>query len=512
MALNMEVTLVDSEPLVIDLIDDLDNLPTQPPSLYLDIEGVNLSRNGSISIIQIFVLPKSHIFLIDIFSLQEKAFCTSNRSGTDLRSILESALVPKVFFDVRNDSDALFAHFQISLQGIQDVQLLEIATRSYSKGWVTGLAKCIEKDAQLSAEAIAVLKATKQKGTSLFAPEHGGSYEVFNSRPMPQDIVDYCTQDVVYLPILWKIYDQKISTPWIRKVQDATLERVRVSQTASYEPRGKNKILSPWGKGYRLDKIGARDVGRKTLTNAAPRAATEVAKEAATTQPVANPQSQSSVGEADLRRSARLAAFKTARKTAEVTAELERPLPTLDLPIRSKGELEDGANNRTDSTLYPAAVPSKWTCITCDREMQEGQKEDHLAGKQHIARMKRTAAAAVQVVRQPGTAREKTPQTTAVTIRSPQTEQNVKKPKPRHTNAGRTKDRGTNRRESQAAGPGSQQRGLPYPPDYIFSGFGGSFVPRNLQYETAFSLNDMNYGLCDKDCGWCGHCMNGVDI
>ena len=164
MALNMEVTLVDSEPSVVDLIDDIDNLPIQPPSLYLDIEGVKLSRDGSISIIQIFVLPKSHIFLIDIFILQEKAFCTSNRSGTDLRSILESALVPKVFFDVRNDSDALFAHFQISLQGIQDIQLLEIATRFYSKQWVAGLAKCIEKEAQLSAEAIAVWKATKQKG------------------------------------------------------------------------------------------------------------------------------------------------------------------------------------------------------------------------------------------------------------------------------------------------------------------------------------------------------------
>ena len=348
--------------------------------------------------------------------------------------------------------------------------------------------------------------------TLLFAPEHGDSYEVFNSRPMPQDIVDYCTQDVVYLPILLKIYDRKISTPWIRKVQNETLERVRVSQTASYEPRGKDKILSPWGKGDRLNKAGARDVGRKTLTNAAPKAATEVAKKTATTQPDANPQSQKSVGEADLRRSAKLAAFKAARETPEVIAELERPLPKLDLPIRSKNELEGGAHKRTDSTLFPAAVHSKWTCITCDREMQESQKEDHLAGKQHIARMKRTAAAAFKAVRQPGTAGKKAPQTAAITIRGPQTEENVMKPKPRHTNAGRTKDTGTNRQEKQAAGPGSQQRGLPYPPDYTFSGFGGSFVPRNLQYETAFSLDNMDYGLCDKDCGWCGHCMGDADI
>ncbi|KAF2814487.1 uncharacterized protein BDZ99DRAFT_517074 [Mytilinidion resinicola] len=23
---------------------------------------------------------------------------------------------------------------------------------------------------------------------------------------------------------------------------------------------------------------------------------------------------------------------------------------------------------------------------------------------------------------------------------------------------------------------------------------------------------DQNWGLCDKDCGWCGHCMDGLDI
>jgi len=40
-----------------------------------------------------------------------------------LKDILESATTPKVFFDIRNDSGALFAHFGIALQGVQDVQL-----------------------------------------------------------------------------------------------------------------------------------------------------------------------------------------------------------------------------------------------------------------------------------------------------------------------------------------------------------------------------------------------------
>ncbi|KAM0798930.1 ribonuclease H-like domain-containing protein, partial [Usnea florida] len=241
----MEVTIVDSKPSVVSLIDDLEHIPTQPPSLYLDVEGVNLSRHGSISIVQLFVLPKNHVFLIDVFVLGEEAFNTSNGSGTNLRSILESALVPKVFFDVRNDSDALFAHFQISLQGIQDIQLLENATRYYSKDKVVGLAMCIERDAQLTPKASTAWKATKESGRSRFDSKLGGSYQVFNCRPILHDIIEYCTQDVVYLPRLWRAYTQKISKKWMRKVEDETRERVRESQTASYEPHGKHKTLSP---------------------------------------------------------------------------------------------------------------------------------------------------------------------------------------------------------------------------------------------------------------------------
>lgn len=47
-----------------------------------------------------------------------------------LQSILESPKTPKVFFDVRTDSDALFAQFGIKLAGIIDLQLMELASRS----------------------------------------------------------------------------------------------------------------------------------------------------------------------------------------------------------------------------------------------------------------------------------------------------------------------------------------------------------------------------------------------
>ena len=513
----MKVTIIDSEPAIRALIDDLENLPTQPPSLYLDIEGVKLSRHGSVSIIQIFVLPKDHVFLVDIIVLKKAAFCTSNRSGTNLQSILESALVPKVFFDVRNDADALFSHFQISMAGVHDVQLLEVATRCYSRDRVTGLAKCIEKDAQITPEALATWKATKQKGQLHFAPEHGGSYEVFNTRPMLQAIIDYCAQDVVYLPVLWKIYTQKISPEWMRKVQDKTKERLLESQKVSYVPHSKDKTFSPWanpaqwGPGKRPGKTERRGPERKTMTAGAQQAATEAAKITKATQADAKPQSQRSVGQEGLRRSARLAALEATKKISKITADHAK----LNLPIRSKDELEGRSQKNTDPTLYPAAVlHPKWKCITCSREMQEHQKEEHLAGKQHIACAKRTAAPP-----KTGTVKHHSLPPTTTTAIIPQTGESSTKAKPPQTSRGTAEAKGAVGRKRQArAVPQSPRKGPPYPPDHLFIGFEGSVGRRDGCWGGGPSFThgamgyDEDYSVCDKDCGWCGHCMDGVDV
>ena len=242
----MAVTIVDSQPSVAALVDALQNLPINPPSLYLDLEGIKLSRNGLISIMQIFVQPTDQVYLLDILILRETAFNTPGQSGTDLRAILQSESVPKVFFDVRNDADALFAHFGVSMEGVVDVQLMEVASRRHSKRFLAGLGKCIEKDAQLKGEAIKQWKATKDKGLSLFAPERGGSYEIFKNRPLQEDIIAYCAQDVIYLPLLWDIYSKSMDGAWAAKAKEETRARLKKSEDASYDPHSKDKALSPW--------------------------------------------------------------------------------------------------------------------------------------------------------------------------------------------------------------------------------------------------------------------------
>ncbi len=124
---------------------------------------------------------------------------------------------------------------------------MEFATRTYSNKYVSRLSKCIEKDLSLTVAETKSWKSVKERGISLFAPEKGGSYEVFNERPMAKDLIDYCTQDVRYLPRLWAYYQSRLGADWARKVDIATKERVLLSQTPSYNGKGQHMALGPAG-------------------------------------------------------------------------------------------------------------------------------------------------------------------------------------------------------------------------------------------------------------------------
>ncbi|KAL8686044.1 MAG: hypothetical protein Q9218_007386 [Villophora microphyllina] len=239
---------IDTPQKVTTLIDDLADLPDSPPSLYLDVEGVDLSRQGTISIIQLFAVPKNCVYLIDIYTLGAQTFHATGTDGkTTLRSILESESIPKVFFDVRNDSGALHASFDIKLSRVHDIQLMELAARHDSKKHVSGLAKCIERHSGMKPSQSMAWMSVKEKGIKLFDPNRGGGYEVFNTRPLPTDILDYCVQDVQFMPLLWNAYSPKLNQYWTAMVSQATKDRIAESQKPEFNGKGKHMALGPWG-------------------------------------------------------------------------------------------------------------------------------------------------------------------------------------------------------------------------------------------------------------------------
>ncbi|RMZ87149.1 hypothetical protein DV736_g5631, partial [Chaetothyriales sp. CBS 134916] len=142
--------------------------------VFIDLEGVNLGRLGTVAIIQLLVPPSPIVHLIDIHVLGAKAFEVTTDDATSLKSILESKTIFKL---------------GVTVAGVIDLQVIEYATRQPSGRFVNGLAKCIENDLPYTPGWSLI----KTNGRRLFAPECGGKYEVFRERPLVAGMVKYGT-------------------------------------------------------------------------------------------------------------------------------------------------------------------------------------------------------------------------------------------------------------------------------------------------------------------------------
>lgn len=212
-------------------------------ALYMDIEGLNLSRHGTISIITILVHPSNQAQLIDVSALGDLAFSTASEDGKTLRSILEDHSICKYIWDVRNDANALWFHYGVSLDGITDLQLLENASRSDDKTYVRGLDKCVQYDLKLGFVKTNRWLRTKQDIQKLMR------IDVFSVRPMDVKTMEYCQNDVIYLPALHEIYTARIKPEWLNKAKEESEHRVTQARSAEYDPQSEAKKLGPWGSG-----------------------------------------------------------------------------------------------------------------------------------------------------------------------------------------------------------------------------------------------------------------------
>jgi exonuclease 3'-5' domain-containing protein 1 len=258
----IQTEIIDTVDQVRKLSDWLDYRLGRPPpwdsTMYMGLEGVNLCRKGSISILTILVdsgvaetgIATRYVYLVDVHKLGKAAFNTAGRKRTTLKDILEDEDTPKVVFDVRNDSDALFAHFGVSLQGVEDVQLMDSATRAttVSRRTLNSLAKCIERNTRIDSKEHASWKLAKERGERLFMARHGGTSEIFNQRPIPEEIISYCAGDIRYLPELREKLWKSRAEEWQDFVKQESQNRVKASQKPDYLPQGPDKMSAPWSE------------------------------------------------------------------------------------------------------------------------------------------------------------------------------------------------------------------------------------------------------------------------
>ncbi|RAH44715.1 uncharacterized protein BO95DRAFT_326579, partial [Aspergillus brunneoviolaceus CBS 621.78] len=206
--------------------------------LYIVLKGVNLSREGTLSLMLIYLECMDNIHAVDLETLGARAFSTTASSRLyntiSLQAILESPNRTKVFFEVWNGSDALFSQFQIRLQRVADLQLMQHAA---SEGWrrdnsrVTNLAACIKDDAGLTEPEARRWRAEKERGRSnCFYLGRDGDSHILRRRPLDNDFLNYCSADIAHFAKLDRQYRRQLDEFWKWVVEREAQARVVESQ------------------------------------------------------------------------------------------------------------------------------------------------------------------------------------------------------------------------------------------------------------------------------------------
>ncbi|GMH38103.1 hypothetical protein BSKO_05987 [Bryopsis sp. KO-2023] len=240
--------LVDTRDSLLQCLRDLETCMSAKDAVAaIDCEGVNLCRHGKLCTLQIRCRDGAQTYVIDVVTLTSDAFSISLESGFSIKSMLEDRDSLKLLFDPRNDSDALYHQFGVFPQNVFCLQLAEVAHRRATGkvvNYVMGLDKMIRGAVKMSAEKLAHLAEVKNQGKRLFAPEVGGSYEVWVNRPLCAELVEYAACDVEYLIDAYDYFLSVLNGDWVRRVREASVVRVEFCLGKAYS-KGRHMAVAP---------------------------------------------------------------------------------------------------------------------------------------------------------------------------------------------------------------------------------------------------------------------------
>jgi hypothetical protein len=170
-----------------------------------------------------------HTYVFDVLALGGKAmFEFEGNGGQSLKKTMES-LQAKVFWDTRQDSDAMLHHFGVRLGGVVDAQLMEIATRSYpQRDKVSSLkdAVLVHGKAWMTGEELWEWRRTWNEVKDYF---NESRYECFNVRPLSYQALMYSAGDVDCIEKLYDILLPKMNEKFWGFVRSETDARVALS-------------------------------------------------------------------------------------------------------------------------------------------------------------------------------------------------------------------------------------------------------------------------------------------
>lgn len=213
------------------------------------MKSKNLGPQGANSLITLAPAHLQLIFLVDLVVLGKAAFSHHKAKSPSLRAILQSPLIKKLAFDVRNLSAALWHCYKVNVLNVLDVQLLELATRDQGdRLYVAGVNGAIEASKILPSELEKSFKESRNQFVSVYVPQKGGDDERLMERPMSDVLQSYSALDVAFLPELYNHLLTRLRPEpevWLGRVSSETLSRLGKSKAQSYQGQGKKFKFGP---------------------------------------------------------------------------------------------------------------------------------------------------------------------------------------------------------------------------------------------------------------------------
>ena len=185
--------------------------------IVIDLEGSNLGRRGSVTMLQVAGSPEQ-VYCFDVMQMGDFAFQM-------LKPLLEDISIVKLCYDCRCDADALLHLHGIYLRGVYDLQILfTLLFQASSDPYLKGLYHALQMPHIIEHEIRDEVLSRKRECKRMMQTASGRL--LFAQRPVPPYILEYCALDVVFL---FNMYNQ-----WRHYRDEARLMRMSERRMQDY--------------------------------------------------------------------------------------------------------------------------------------------------------------------------------------------------------------------------------------------------------------------------------------
>ncbi|KAJ3769832.1 ribonuclease H-like domain-containing protein [Lentinula raphanica] len=229
-------------------------------AFIVDCEALNLgTRGGTLSLISVRPISpqSSHSYLVDVVAL------SSSESLQPLFDLLTNPKILKVFFDGRRDWCVFYYTYNIRVQNVLDLQLVDLSSRFMRREGKDKQKKrllrlfsykqirqneIIFKNVHVLSGLAATLREHSPSCTPI-SPKKTLTHDKWMCRPLPAEYLHYAAQDVEYMHDL---YERFIQAGYIH--QNSSLDSKILAQSNRYISLWSDTIPEP-GDIYRSNPL-----------------------------------------------------------------------------------------------------------------------------------------------------------------------------------------------------------------------------------------------------------------